>query len=231
MADALIKKDEVGGLSCSRPPTFMARCRMCQQIAYAQDQVRHLLSEGLLTPETYFWREGMPKWRPLSEAFRTSATSCVVPPRHSDNPLSSPQESPEALSSSGLASRLPLYSEPVDPSTEEESAPSRRRRSNREFRLRRNPIPLTIVLQALTLCSTVATAFFCYHCYHKVYGSHTRFCFVSNDTSSSVLAATLDSPLLAYRILKNLFATYFWSLLALHLVNGILFLFGYTRPI
>ena len=37
------------------------------QESYDEVQVRVMLREGTLTPETLYWSDGMPEWRPLSE--------------------------------------------------------------------------------------------------------------------------------------------------------------------
>jgi hypothetical protein len=39
-----------------------------QQIGpFARGRIREMLALGTITPETQYWREGMPEWRPLAE--------------------------------------------------------------------------------------------------------------------------------------------------------------------
>jgi uncharacterized RDD family membrane protein YckC len=58
-----------------------------QQAVYDEDQVHDLLEHGFLTRENFFWREGMPDWRPLQELPPRMATA--VPPQRRDD--SSPE--------------------------------------------------------------------------------------------------------------------------------------------
>ena len=60
-----------------------------QQLAYDIAQVQQMLADRLLTPETYFWQEGMADWRPLSELLLPPSPEAVpdfVPQKRGENP-------------------------------------------------------------------------------------------------------------------------------------------------
>jgi hypothetical protein len=110
-----------------------------EQSVYPEEQIPELLRQGILTPDTYYWREGMPQWKRLS-GFRPAAQA-VVPERRTA-PL------PD------LAERPPRpQSEPPPPRDLGSVAPSRR------YRFRRKPEPLTTILRVvLAFCFLITLA-------------------------------------------------------------------------
>ena len=97
-----------------------------KESVYPEERIPELLQQGALTPDTYYWREGMTKWRPLS-TFKP-AVQAVVPERRTDplpyladRPIRVPRDLPEI--------------------TERGSGNTRR------FRFRRNPHLITRVVQ------------------------------------------------------------------------------------
>jgi hypothetical protein len=110
-----------------------------ERSVYPEEQIPELLRQGILTPDTYYWREGMPQWKRLS-TFRPS-TQAVVPERRTA-PL------PE------LTERPPRpQAEPPPPTIRDKgsTAPSRR------YRFRRKPEPLTTLLQMTLVFCFLAT--------------------------------------------------------------------------
>ena len=77
-----------------------------QQETYDENQIRDLLRRGILTGETFFWREGMPQWRPLQElhpgivpvapTMRAGDPSHEFPARALAADQSSPSKAPSA---------------------------------------------------------------------------------------------------------------------------------------
>lgn len=110
-----------------------------QETVYPEERIAELLREGTLTPDTYYWRPGMPQWRPLS-TFKP-ATQAIVPARRTD-------ALPE------VAERR-VRTEPEQPVLSERT--SRNLRSSRKYRFRRRPELLTHMVQALLVLAFLVT--------------------------------------------------------------------------
>jgi hypothetical protein len=108
-----------------------------EQSIYPEERIPELLQQGVLTPDTYYWREGMHKWRRLSR-FKPSYQA-VVPERRTE-PLPDP------------AGRPPRP-EPGPPVAREPRSGS----SSRRYRFRRNPEPLTTFLRVLVVICMLVT--------------------------------------------------------------------------
>jgi len=80
---------EATPLPVPEPKTVHVAQEDGERAVYDEGQVRDMLKQGLLTPETPFWIEGMADWRPLRELPPTRAT-VVAPPRRTGE--STPRE-------------------------------------------------------------------------------------------------------------------------------------------
>jgi hypothetical protein len=59
--------------SVTKPPISMSNIHLTepggQPVAYPEEQAQALWSQGRLTSQTLYWREGMSEWRPVAELF------------------------------------------------------------------------------------------------------------------------------------------------------------------
>jgi hypothetical protein len=114
---------------------------------YPEEGIADLLKSGELTPETFFWREGMAEWEPLAKFQVTPPPApqheSIVPPRRTE-PL------PD------VSARLAAEPEPA-PVVAAQELTSRHVTGRVRFRLRKSPEPLTTIVQVLLiLCICVA---------------------------------------------------------------------------
>jgi hypothetical protein len=108
------------------------------QSVHPEERVAELLQSGQLPPETLYWRQGMTDWQPLS-GFKSSALApTFVPTRHTE-PLPEP---------------IPRHARPTQPTTTTKISSHKLAKVRApHVRFRRNPEPLTTVLQIfLILC-------------------------------------------------------------------------------
>jgi hypothetical protein len=107
-----------------------------EETVYPEERIPELLKQGTLTPDTYYWREGMPQWRRLS-TFKPSVQA-VVPERRSGL-LPDPAE-------------RPVRTERDHPAVSERASGKSRR-----FRFRRRPELITRLVQALLVLTLLIT--------------------------------------------------------------------------
>ena len=109
-----------------------------EQSIYPEEQIPELLQQGILTPETYYWKEGMADWRLLT--FYKPPAPTIVPERRT--------------------ARLPDATG-TRPLPEARSAPLPRdagpRISSHRYRFRRKPEPLSTILQVLLILTILVT--------------------------------------------------------------------------
>jgi len=133
-----------------------------QQTAYEEAEVYDLLAQQVLTPETYFWREGMEDWRPLSE-LPPMPGRAIIPSRRTEIP-----DTDQAM-----AQPQSLVEEPGSQSQNVERARRKKRKLAGRYYFKKNPVPLTVALQILMVGSLGATVYFIYLCFDKIYGWST----------------------------------------------------------
>jgi hypothetical protein len=110
-----------------------------------EEGIADLLKTGELSPEMFYWREGMAQWEPLAtfQVKPAPPPESIVPPRRT-GPL--PEVSP------GLAPQPETAPGPVV-----ENDASGRRTGRERFRFRKSPEPLTTIVQVLLIiCICVA---------------------------------------------------------------------------
>jgi hypothetical protein len=110
-----------------------------EETIYPEERIPELLKQGTLTPETYYWREGMPQWRRLS-SFKPSVQA-VVPERRSGL-LPDPAE-------------RPVRAERDQPAVSERASGGSS--GSRRFRFRRKPELITRIVQALLALTLLIT--------------------------------------------------------------------------
>jgi hypothetical protein len=113
---------------------------------YPEEGIADLLKSGELSPEMFYWREGMAEWEPLAtfQVKPAPPPESIVPPRRT-GPL------PEV--SSGLAAQPEPATSPVA-----EDDASGHMVGRKRFSFRKSPEPLTTIVQVLLIvCICVAT--------------------------------------------------------------------------
>jgi hypothetical protein len=103
-----------------------------EQAIYPEEKIPELLRQGVLTPETYYWKEGMTEWRLLT-FFKPSSPSIVPERRTARLP--------------DISGTRPLPSERVGPRPQDAGP----RISSHRYRFRRKPEPLSTILQVLLI--------------------------------------------------------------------------------
>jgi hypothetical protein len=159
-----------------------------QHAAYEEEQVRDMLAQQVITPETFFWKEGMADWRPLTELIE-SEDGIVAPPRRPADFVSWPQTAARPLESPPGQALLP-GDEAKSSVKSQESKSNRRRKSRGQYYFRVNPVPLTIIIQSLTVLSLGAALFFIYQCLSIIYGWNVP---PAGDPTAALLGMASDS--------------------------------------
>jgi hypothetical protein len=113
---------------------------------YPEEGIVGMLKSGELSPEMFFWREGMAEWEPLAK-FQVKPPAppheTIAPPRRTE-PL------PDI--SAGRAARAEAAPQPIVEAAAMEHVTGRQR-----FRFRNSPEPLTTIVQVLLIiCICVA---------------------------------------------------------------------------
>jgi hypothetical protein len=115
---------------------------------HSEQRVLELLDSGDLSPDAFYWREGMSEWEPLS-TFRPSANRTFIPERRTeahpepggDRPASHPERA------DGTAHPSAATAASAHPEAQHHA---------QRFHFRRNPEPLTTIVQVfLVLCICV----------------------------------------------------------------------------
>jgi len=157
-----------------------------QQVAHEESEVRDLLARQVLSTETFFWKEGMTDWRPLSELPPPEGT--FVPPKRTTNDglgdeFAVKTFQPVTIQTQSdwpAASRVPAASPGEDLSP--------KRKSSNRYRLRCNLLPLTICMQILFAVLICIAAYFIDQCLEKAYGGNAG----TATDPMAVLAGTSD---------------------------------------
>ena len=124
-----------------------------EQLSFPEELIVDLLKSGRLSPGAYYWREGMVDWEPLATyrlpvRFSSRKTEPVpIPPRTTGAPRPAPRAQLPADPMHLATAGSPVEASRATPSF----IPPARSGGGRRFRFRRNPQPLTLVLQLLLL--------------------------------------------------------------------------------
>jgi hypothetical protein len=195
-----------------------------QHASHEESEVEDLLARGIITPQTFFWKEGMADWRPLAELVSRDGGS-FVPPRRTANTFSN-SETPAKTFQTAEIQTQPVSSEPTTarrtPASGLDEKSTVSRKSSKRYRLRYNLMPLTVSLQILFAGSICATAFLIYQCVDKIQnGSVAAF-----PDPMTVLSGATAATNAGISAGDKTYLLYFaGALLGVHVVTAVLFYF------